>query len=173
MFLKTNISFCWSGACQVVGWLGARTVGQLWACPSITHTTPGGNSKEDPEIYPWFSRFLLSVVALGAVDSGYGYSGILTSFFFLTPSHPSYPALLSTLLPCPILSRSSHASTPPLHRYGLGVCFLRSGRLEFAKVHLEKAVEVHPRNAIILKALGEVSCLCGYFPSRGLAKGDA
>jgi hypothetical protein len=29
-------------------------------------------------------------------------------------------------------------------------------------MHLEKAVEVHPRNAIILKSLGEVSGLCGY-----------
>ena len=50
------------------------------------------------------------------------------------------------------------------------MCFLRSGRLQFAKTHLEKAIEVHPRNAVILKSLGEVS---GFLWIFSLANGDA
>ena len=48
----------------MVGWSGAWTVGQLWACPSIIQATPAGKSKEDPEDLPLFSRFLLLVVPL-------------------------------------------------------------------------------------------------------------
>ena len=110
--------------------------------------------------------------ALGTNGSRSGYRGVLTSFFFLTPSHTSYPALLSTLLH--VLSCLVPHTLLPHDlslRYGLGVCFLRSGRLQFAKMHLEKAVEVHPRNAIILKSLGEVSCLCRPFPPMEPQKG--
>ena len=68
---------------------------------SLVHSTSDGNSKEDTRDLPLFSRFLLSAVALGTVDSGYGYRGILTSsLFFLC--HPLILRALPFSPHCPI-----------------------------------------------------------------------
>ncbi|KAG8759045.1 anaphase-promoting complex subunit cdc27 [Serendipita sp. 396] len=40
--------------------------------------------------------------------------------------------------------------------YGLGSCYLKMGRLPMAQYHFERAVEIHPANAVLLGCLGMV-----------------
>lgn len=40
--------------------------------------------------------------------------------------------------------------------YGLGSCYLKMGRLALAQYHFERAVEIHPANAVLLACLGMV-----------------
>jgi hypothetical protein len=42
-------------------------------------------------------------------------------------------------------------------RYGLGSCYLKMMRLPMAQYHFERAVEIHPANAVLLGCLGMVS----------------
>ncbi|KAK1232258.1 chaperonin-containing T-complex alpha subunit Cct1 [Marasmius sp. AFHP31] len=41
-------------------------------------------------------------------------------------------------------------------RYGLGSCYLRMSKLRLAEYHYRKAVEVHPKNAVLLGCVGMV-----------------
>jgi hypothetical protein len=47
------------------------------------------------------------------------------------------------------------------HRYGLGTCYLRMSKIRLAEYHYRKAVEIHPKNAVLLGCVGMV-CLKSY-----------
>ncbi|KAG8787812.1 anaphase-promoting complex subunit cdc27 [Serendipita sp. 397] len=49
-----------------------------------------------------------------------------------------------------------HVVSSSLCRYGLGSCYLKMGRLPMAQYHFERAVEIHPANAVLLGCLGMV-----------------
>lgn len=55
------------------------------------------------------------------------------------------------------------------HRYGLGTCYLRMSKIRLAEYHYRKAVEIHPKNAVLLGCVGMV-CWQSYavFRRRGL-----
>jgi hypothetical protein len=59
------------------------------------------------------------------------------------------------------------------YRYGLGTCYLRMSKIRLAEYHYRKAVEIHPKNAVLLGCVGMV-CLKSYavFRRRG-ANGSA
>ena len=42
------------------------------------------------------------------------------------------------------------------HRYGLGTCYLRMSKIRLAEYHYRKAVEIHPKNAVLLGCVGMV-----------------
>ncbi len=160
---ETGLSF--AGYWGDNGWLGGRAlwalgrldswaVEQLWARP-LSNRVRTATRKMIPRFVRYSQDSCYRWWPVGIIDFECGCTGVLTS-----PAS-RHPPILRTLPFAPhcSISHPSHTPTLPLHRYGLGVCFLRSGRLEFAKMHLEKAVEVHPRNAIMLKSLGEVSGL--------------
>ena len=44
-----------------------------------------------------------------------------------------------------------------IRRYGLGSCYLKMDQLPMAQYHFERAVEIHPGNAVLLACLGMVS----------------
>jgi hypothetical protein len=48
-----------------------------------------------------------------------------------------------------------------LFRYGLGTCYLRMSKIRLAEYHYRKAVEIHPKNAVLLGCVGMV-CLQSY-----------
>lgn len=54
-------------------------------------------------------------------------------------------------------------------RYGLGTCYLRMSKIRLAEYHYRKAVEIHPKNAVLLGCVGMV-CLKSYavFRRRGV-----
>ncbi|KAG6841674.1 hypothetical protein C0991_008312 [Blastosporella zonata] len=41
-----------------------------------------------------------------------------------------------------------------IDRYGLGTCYLRMSKLRLAEYHYRKAVEIHPKNAVLLGCVG-------------------
>ena len=41
-------------------------------------------------------------------------------------------------------------------RYGLGTCYLRMSKIRLAEYHYRKAVEIHPKNAVLLGCVGMV-----------------
>lgn len=51
------------------------------------------------------------------------------------------------------------------HRYGLGTCYLRMSKIRLAEYHYRKAVEIHPKNAVLLGCVGMV-CLKSFVRSR-------
>jgi len=43
-----------------------------------------------------------------------------------------------------------------INRYGLGTCYLRMSKIRLAEYHYRKALEIHPRNAVLLGCVGMV-----------------
>lgn len=43
-----------------------------------------------------------------------------------------------------------------ISRYGLGTCYLRMSKIRLAEYHYRKAVEIHPKNAVLLGCVGMV-----------------
>lgn len=41
-------------------------------------------------------------------------------------------------------------------RYGLGTCYMRMSKIRMAEFHFRKAVEINPKNAVLLGCLGMV-----------------
>lgn len=50
-----------------------------------------------------------------------------------------------------------------LCRYGLGTCYLRMSKLRLAEYHYQKAVDIHPHNAVLLGCVGMASPVMDIF----------
>lgn len=53
---------------------------------------------------------------------------------------------------------------PYSSRYGLGTCYLRRSKVRLAEYHYRKALDIHPRNAVLMGCVGMVSTSHNTFP---------